>query len=244
MLESTRRVDTVVLDKTGTVTTGRMSWSTSCPPRASPPTRSPPRGGRRGRLRAPDRAGAVAASGVGALPAVDGLRERRRASASRGDRRGPDRRRRPRRGCSPTRGLAAADRPRRRGRRTPSRAAARRSPSAGTAVPAACSWSPTPSSRRPREAVARAARPRPEPVLLTGDNERAARAVAAEVGIDRRDRRGAARRQGRRRRRAPGRGPRRRDGRRRRQRRRRAGPGRPRASRWAPAPTSRSRRAT
>ena len=35
------------------------------------------------------------------------------------------------------------------------------------------------------EAVARAARLGLEPILLTGDNERAARAVAAEVGIDR-----------------------------------------------------------
>ena len=82
------------------------------------------------------------------------------------------------------------------------------------------------------------------PVLLTGDNTRAARAVAAEVGIDEViaevlpwDKVDVVK--------APsGQGPRRRDGRRRRQRRRRARPGRPRASRWAPAPTSRSRPAT
>ena len=40
VLESTRRVDTIVLDKTGTVTTGRMALSTSWPPTASPRTRS------------------------------------------------------------------------------------------------------------------------------------------------------------------------------------------------------------
>ena len=40
VLESTRRVDTVVLDKTGTVTTGRMTLHDG---RARPPGRTPPR---------------------------------------------------------------------------------------------------------------------------------------------------------------------------------------------------------
>ena len=82
------------------------------------------------------------------------------------------------------------------------------------------------------------------PILLTGDNETVARAVAAEVGIDAGRRRGAAAGEGRRRPPAAGRGPDRGDGRRRRQRRRRARAGRPRAWPWAPAPTSPSRPAT
>ena len=83
-----------------------------------------------------------------------------------------------------------------------------------------------------------------EPVLLTGDNERTARAVAAEVGIDEvvagvlPEGKVAAVRE------LQARGPGGGHGRRRRQRRRRPGRGRPRASPWAPAPTSRSRRPT
>ena len=67
------------------------------------------------------------------------------------------------------------------------------------------------------------------PVLLTGDNERTARAVAAEVGIDERDRRRPARREARRRRTPAGERGDGGDGRRRRQRRTRARAGRPRA---------------
>ena len=58
MLESTRRIDTVVLDKTGTVTTGRMTLSTSSPSTASTADEVLRLvGAARGRLRAPDRPG-------------------------------------------------------------------------------------------------------------------------------------------------------------------------------------------
>ncbi len=67
------------------------------------------------------------------------------------------------------------------------------------------------------------------PVLLTGDNEAVAQAVAAEVGIRGGHRRGPAEGQGRRRQATAGRGTRGRHGRRRRERRRRTRPGRPRA---------------
>ena len=94
------------------------------------------------------------------------------------------------------------------------------------------------------EAVARLKALGLRPVLLTGDNEATARAVAAEVGIERGDRRGAARRQGRRR--PPPAGARAASSRwsatasttRRRSRRPTS------AWRSAPAPTSRSRRPT
>ena len=60
----------------------------------------------------------------------------------------------------------------------------RESWSPGTAPCAACSSSPTRSSRRSAEAVAALKALGLRPVLLTGDNETTARAVAAEVGID------------------------------------------------------------
>ena len=88
VLESTRRVDTVVLDKTGTVTTGRMRWSTSSRPPVSAPTRccalaaaveaaSEHPIGRGDRRRGRE----LAAS---ELPAVERLRGDRAAWASRG----------------------------------------------------------------------------------------------------------------------------------------------------------------
>ena len=58
------------------------------------------------------------------------------------------------------------------------------SPRAGTAGPPRCSWSPTRSSRRRRTPSPRSSSSGLRPVLLTGDNETTAKAVAAEVGID------------------------------------------------------------
>ena len=56
VLESTRRVDTIVLDKTGTVTTGEMALVDVVARRGRGPRRGPAPGGRPGgRLRAPDR---------------------------------------------------------------------------------------------------------------------------------------------------------------------------------------------
>ena len=78
ILESTRRVDTVVLDKTGTVTTGRMSLvdvtsrATSATRRCASPARSrtPPS------TRSPGRSPPPRASELGALPAVEGFANR------------------------------------------------------------------------------------------------------------------------------------------------------------------------
>ena len=77
ILESTREVDTIVLDKTGTVTTGRMSLVdvavAAGEERAD--VLAPGRRGR-GRLRAPDRAGdrrAPRAPSSASLPALDGF---------------------------------------------------------------------------------------------------------------------------------------------------------------------------
>ena len=58
VLESTRRVDTIVLDKTGTVTTGRMTLVDVIPAAGVDGRRAAAAGRRaRGRLRAPDRRG-------------------------------------------------------------------------------------------------------------------------------------------------------------------------------------------
>ena len=56
--------------------------------------------------------------------------------------------------------------------------------SAGTARPAARSRSPTPSSRRPPGRSPGCARLGLRTVLLTGDSEAVARAIAAETGVD------------------------------------------------------------
>ena len=185
VLESTRQIDTVVLDKTGTVTTGRMALIDVIPVdgnrrrRGPPPRRCP-----RGRLRAPHRPGhrrRRPRPQVGALPAGRGLHE------PRGPRR-PRRRRRARRDRRPRaapRRLGHAPHPRARsrqdGRRGPGphpdlRRVGRRHPRRHR-------------RRRHREAHQRrrdprAPRARADPVLLTGDNERAARGVADQVGID------------------------------------------------------------
>ena len=172
VLESTRRVDTIVLDKTGTVTTGRMSAGRRRPsPTASSARGAAARRRARGRLRAPDRP----------RDRRRGARARR-AAAGRGLRqpRGPRRRGRRRR-------------PRRRGR--PAGAAGRvglRAPAELEAARrAAEAPGPDRGARRLGRRGARAARRRRHrqadvaprrsralralglrPVLLTGDNER------------------------------------------------------------------------
>ena len=88
VLESTRRVDTVVLDKTGTVTTGRMTLRRRRRrPTATTPTRCCgwPARWRHASEHPIARAIAARRRGArGALPAGRGLRERRRASACAG----------------------------------------------------------------------------------------------------------------------------------------------------------------
>ena len=99
VLESTRRVDTVVLDKTGTVTTGRMALVDVVAADGEDARRGAAAGRRgRGRLRAPDRRGhrrRRAAERSATLPAVDRLRATSRASACRASSTGTTRRRRP-----------------------------------------------------------------------------------------------------------------------------------------------------
>ena len=199
VLESTRRVDTIVLDKTGTVTTGRMSlvdvvladgeerarccgWPARS--RTPPSTRSPARS-RRGA-----RAARRAAGGRG-------LRQPRRASAPRASSTATaSRSAAPR--CSPTGACAS-----------PSASTPRAAPpSAGAAPRSLAAWdgevrallvvadTVKPTSA---EAVAAAQALGLRPVLLTGDNEATARAVAARGRHRRGDRRGPAGRQGRRR---------------------------------------------
>ena len=185
VLESTRRVDTIVLDKTGTVTTGRMSLVDVVAATASSATtccgsparsRTPPSTRSRGRSPAPR------ATRSALLPPVEGFANREGLGVE---------------GVVDGHGVqvgrpslmaewslpvpAALDAARRAAEAQGRTAVARR---VGRRGARACSSSPTPSSRR---------RPRPSralralglrPVLLTGDNEATARAVAAEVGID------------------------------------------------------------
>ena len=74
VLESTRTIDTIILDKTGTVTTGRMAVTDV---RGDDPATSAPRRRGRGRLRAPDRAGDRDGGARGAARgAADGRRRR------------------------------------------------------------------------------------------------------------------------------------------------------------------------
>ena len=243
VLESTRRVDTIVLDKTGTVTTGPHGASSSvavadgtgATRRCGSPARSRTRSehpiaqaiasaARRRAGRCRTSTASRTAPGLG----VEGVGRRPRASSPAAPALLADWACR----CRPSSTPPGAP---------PRRAAGPRSPPAGTAraravLVVADTVKPT-SARGRRRAAALGLRP----VLLTGDNATTARAVAAEVGIDEVDRRGPAGRQGRRRPPPAGRGPRRRDGRRRRQRRARARAGRPRPRASARAPTSRSR---
>ena len=151
VLENTRRVDTVVLDKTGTVTTGRMTLLDVVP---APGEDAGELLRLAGALEAASEhpiAQAVArgaAERSGALPGGRGLRQRR------GARRDRRRRRARRRGRPPPAAgrLVAAAARRRWSGRPPTRRppAGPRSPSAGTARRAASWWWPTRSSRRRR----------------------------------------------------------------------------------------------
>ncbi len=182
VLESTRRVDTVVLDKTGTVTTGRMSAGRGRGRRRRRPRRGAAAGRRaRGRVRAPDRPGDRRRRPATSLPAVESFANREGLGVE---------------GIVDGHGVIAgrpallADwalhlPPRLDAARAPPRRAGRpRSPPAGTGRRPPCSSSPTRSRTRPRRPSPRSRRSGLRPVLLTGDNETTARAVAAEVGID------------------------------------------------------------
>ena len=199
VLESTRRVDTVVLDKTGTVTTG------------------PDEPGRRGRRRR-RRRGASCCALAGAVEDASehpiAARDRRRRPASRlgdaaaGGGRSPPPRASGCQGVVDGRAVVAGRpawlaeqwaQPARR----PARRRARPRPRRPGGPSIAVGWDGAVARRpgRGRHGQADQRRRRSpscaalglRPVLLTGDNERAARAVAAEVGIERGDRRGAAR---------------------------------------------------
>ena len=184
ILESTRRIDTIVLDKTGTVTEGKLrlvELVTADGVARAEALRLV--GALEHASEHPiGRAIATAAQAVGELPLVDSFTNREglgvegvveghavvagRPAFARGV------------------GARARRTSRRRGRvGARGRPDGDRSP-AGTVTPAPCSSSPTRSSRRRPEAVRALKRLGLRPVLLTGDNESTARAVAAEVGID------------------------------------------------------------
>ena len=186
VLESTRAVDTVVLDKTGTVTTGRMSLADVVPAAGrSPPTSCCALAGALEDASAHPIARAVADAArerTGDPAPGHGLRLAGRAGrAGRG------------------RGASCGGRPHARLERLaarPARAARarRRRPPSGSGAPSVTvAWD---GEARGLLVVADTVKPTSAeavrqlralgltPVMLTGDNEAAARAVAAEVGID------------------------------------------------------------
>ncbi|MGI8691477.1 MAG: HAD-IC family P-type ATPase [Geodermatophilaceae bacterium] len=176
VLESTRVVDTIVLDKTGTVTHGRMSLVRS--------DGDPDALRRAGALEAASehpiaRAVVTAAAEQGPLPAITGFANREGlgvVGVVEGAR-GPRRQAGPFRGLEDHRGVRRRT-PGRRGRWTYGSARG-----LGGAVRAVLTVADTvkPTSA---EAVRRLRALGLRPVLLTGDNAGAATAVAAEVGID------------------------------------------------------------
>ena len=182
VLESTRRVDTVVLDKTGTVTTGRMSLVEIAVADGVDRERgAAARRCARARLRAPDRPG-DRRGGAGDDPArrrelrePRGARRRRHRRRPRRDRRAPG-----------TAGRVGAASP-------PALDAARAAAEARGQTAIAAGWDGQATAvfvvadtikDTSAAAVASLKALGLRPVLLTGDNETTARAVAAEVGID------------------------------------------------------------
>ncbi len=184
VLESTRQVDTVVLDKTGTVTTGRMSLTEVVPADGEERAEVLRLAGALEEASEHPIARAVADAGPrGRRPAPGRGLHQQRGPRGLGDRRGTRRRR----GPAADAHRALGTRPRRAAGMPwsrPSSAARPPSSSPGTASPEACSSCPTPSRRARPLAVSQLRALGLHPILLTGDNEAAARSVAAQVGID------------------------------------------------------------
>jgi Cu+-exporting ATPase len=176
VLESTRRVDTIVLDKTGTVTTGRMELRSVAVAAGVDRAEALRLAGALEHASAHPVAHAVAAAAPGPLPQVAEFRSRDGLgvegevdghAVSVG---------RPSLFALPEELEAAVEAAQRRGE-TAVVAAWDGEPRAVIAV--ADAVKPTSA-----EAVADLRRLGLRPVLLTGDNDRTARAVAAEIGVD------------------------------------------------------------
>jgi Cu+-exporting ATPase len=184
VLESTRQVDTIVLDKTGTVTTGRMALVDVVPAAGTEPDEVLRTVGAVEDASEHPIARAIAAGArerVGSLPGVDGFRNREGLGVEgtvdgHGVIAGRER-------LLADWGLHLDDELR----------AARDNAEARGHTPVLVAWDGAvrglvivadtvkPTSA---EAIAELRRLGLRPVLLTGDNERAARSVGAEVGID------------------------------------------------------------
>ena len=161
VLEHTRRIGTIVLDKTGTLTEGRMELVDVTPLDGAGPRRGASARGRgRGGERASDRAGD----------------RRRRARRARRAAAGHGLPQRPRRSASAASSTAATS-------RFPGSSA--RSPSSWDGVPRATLVVRDTVKPTSAEAVRGLKALGLTPVLLSGDTRAAAEEVAAEVGIDR-----------------------------------------------------------
>jgi Cu+-exporting ATPase len=181
VLESTRRVDTVVLDKTGTVTTGRMSLVDVVP--AEGESIDDVRRVAAALEAASEHpvARAIAAGGTGPLPEVEGFANLEGLGVSgrvegRGVLLGRPRLLTERGHPLPTELVAAVDAAQAQGRTAVALAWGGR---ARGVLVVSDTLKPTSA-----EGVRRLRALGLRPVLLTGDNERAARTVAAEIGID------------------------------------------------------------